>query len=165
MFLYLVRVTGLSRDMPDWGSAHLTQTVWIMFIKAAPVSASEYANDYILWQSLTSSAAFWLRTKDSPDTDTVAVLFSAAACSRSASCKQHVLDLQRTACELQHNRVHMTVWTRDYIGLYISSSSHSFSSVFPLKPSPEHFADVSTVHQTPILTNYSVWLEVKWYLL
>lgn len=135
-----------------------------MFIKAAPGSAGEYANYYILWQSLTSSAAFWLRTKDGPDTDTVAVLFSIAGCSPSASCEQQwlcsVYCVSSSTSDSTGDASHMTVWRRDYTGLFITSSCHSFSAVYPLKP-PFHFSDVSTVYQTSILTNHLVSLQVS----
>lgn len=56
-------------------------------LKTAPTEkASDYANSRILWQSLTSSAAFWLGTKNVPDTATVAALFAPLASCRAAAC-------------------------------------------------------------------------------
>lgn len=86
-----------------------------MFLKAAPGSASEYANDYILWPSLTSSAAFWLWTKDAPDTDHCSPAVSADASTGQLRAAL-ALQLQNIstgeachvarACVLPHRVVH-----------------------------------------------------------
>lgn len=170
MFLYLVRVSSLSLD-PPWGSAKLSSALTLTLFGSC--SPKLLPDQRVSMQMTTSCdnlwphpAAFWLGTKDGPDTDTVAVLFSP-----SASCKQlwlcSVYCVSSSTWDSTGEASHMTVWRRDYTGLFITSSCHSFSAEYLLKPPfnfssalPRCIYSVSNIHSN--LTNRLFFLQVKW---